>query len=253
MIWHIIRKELLENLLSFRFVLSLLLIICLFAATGFIFVSKYAQQTDDYWKRTNKNLEAFSEQAKHVCNLPFYEQQIWRKPKPLSPCAEGFEQNLPNYFELEAFSVSLPEVKGRSNFLLPQFSDIDWVFIISVLLSFIALLFTHDSFCGERQAGTLRLILSGSIPRYRILLGKYFGAAFTLGAPLLTGLLISLVIVVASGTLQFGCGDWLGILGITLITFLYLSVFLLLGMFVSSRTAHSANSIVIFCLCGYVW
>ena len=250
MIWHIIRKELLENLLSFRFLLSLLLIICLFVATSFVFVNKYTQQTDDYWKRTNENMAAFSKEAEHLYNLPFYEHKIWKKPKPLSLCVEGFERYLPNYFELEVFSASLPEVKSRSNFLLPQFSDIDWVFIISVLLSFIALLFTYDSFCGEKQAGTLRLILASSIPRYKVLLGKYFGAAFTLGVSLLTGLLIGLVIVVSYGTLQFGFGDWLRILGIILISFLYLSMFLLLGMFVSSRTAHSANSIVVLLL---VW
>lgn len=111
--------------------------------------------------------------------------------------------------------------------MLPQFSDIDWVFIISVLLSFIAMLLTYDSFCGERQLGTLRLILSGSIPRYKVLFGKYFGAVFTLGVPLLTGLLISLVIVVSSGTVQFGYGDWSRIFGVALISFLYLSMFLL--------------------------
>jgi len=248
MIWHIIRKELLENFLSFRFILSLLLTICLFAATGFIFVGKYTQQSDDYWERTNKNLAAFEKQAEHLYNLSFYEQKIWRKPKPLSLCAEGFERNLPNYFESQVFRTSLPEVKSRSNFLLPQFSDIDWVFIISVLLSFVALLFTYDSFCGEKQAGTLRLILSGSIPRHKVLLGKYIGAAFTLGVPLLMGVLISLIIVVTSGTVQFGYEDWLRILGIAFISFLYLSMFLLLGMLVSSRMAHSANSIVILLL-----
>jgi ABC-type transport system involved in multi-copper enzyme maturation permease subunit len=250
MIRHIIRKELLENLLSLRFVLSLLLIICLYAAIGFVFVNKYTQQMDDYWKRTNKNIAAFSEGADQLYKLTFYEQEIWRKPRLLSLCAEGFERYLPNYFKSYVFRTYLPEVRSRNNILLPQFSDIDWVFIISMLLSFIAVLFTYDSFCGERQAGTLRLILSGSIPRHQVLLGKYFGATLTLGIPLLVGLLINLVIVSSSDIVTFGSGEWLRIIGIALISFLYLSMFLLLGMFVSSRTAHSANSIVILLL---VW
>lgn len=250
MIRHIIRKELLENLLSLRFVLSLLLIICLYAASGFVFVSKYTRQTDDYWKRTNKNIAAFSERADQLYKLAFYEQEIWIKPKPLSLCVEGFERYLPNYFNSSLFRTPLPEVRSRSNFLLPNFCDIDWVFIISIPLSFVVLLFTYDSFCGERQAGTLRLILSASIPRHKVLLGKYFGAAFTLGIPLLMGLLINLIIVISSDIVKLGSGEWLRIIGIALISFLYLSMFLLLGMFVSSRTAHSANSIIILLL---VW
>ena len=250
MIRHIIRKELLENLLSLRFVLSLLLIICLYAAIGFIFVSKYTRQTDDYWKRTNENTAAFSERAGQLYKLAFYEQEIWRKPKPLSLCVEGFERYLPNYFNSSLFRTALPEVRSRSNFLLPNFCDIDWVFIISTPLSFVVLLFTYDSFCGERQAGTLRLILSGSIPRHKILLGKYIGAILTLGIPLLMGFLINLIIVISSDIVKLGSGEWLRIIGIALISFLYLSMFLLLGMFVSSRTAHSANSIIILLL---VW
>ncbi len=38
MTWRIIFKEILENLLSLRFALSLVLVICLFAASGHCFV-----------------------------------------------------------------------------------------------------------------------------------------------------------------------------------------------------------------------
>ena len=37
MIWQIIRREILENILSLRFMLSLLLVIVLFAVSGFVF------------------------------------------------------------------------------------------------------------------------------------------------------------------------------------------------------------------------
>jgi DNA topoisomerase-6 subunit A len=46
-------KEILENLLSLRFVLSLLLIILLFSASGFIFVLNYKQESQNYWKKAN--------------------------------------------------------------------------------------------------------------------------------------------------------------------------------------------------------
>ncbi len=163
MIRQIIRKEILENFLSLRFMLSLLLVICLFAASGFVFVNSYKQQMGDYWKETNKNLSALNEQSSKLYQLSLYKQQVFRKPKPLSLCAEGFEKSLPNCFRFDTFAIGLPEIKGQSNFMLPHFSDIDWVFIISLILSFVALVFTYNSICGEKEAGTLRLMLVGSI------------------------------------------------------------------------------------------
>ena len=245
MIWHIIRKEILENLLSLRFMLSLILIVSLFAVSGFVFVNKYSQQSQDYWKKTNKNLSSLSEHTNKLYELAFYQQEIYRKPKLLTLCAEGFEKSLPNYFKFDIFTMKLPEVKGRSNFTLPHFSDINWVFIISMIFSFMALIFTYDSICGERESGTLRLMLAGSISRHKILLGKYVGVIFTLGTPLLIGLLVNLIIVASSGIIEFSYDNWLKILTIILLSLLYLSAFVLLGMFISSRLSHSTSSMVV--------
>jgi len=253
MIRQIIHKEILENLLSFRFVLSLVLIILLFAVSGFVFVGKYKQRSSDYWEKTNENLAGLSEQSSRLYKLAFYEQSVWRKPKPLSLCCEGFEKTLPNCFTFDVFSADLPEIKGRSNFTLSRFSSIDWVFIVSMILSFLALVFTYDSLSGEKQDGTLRQILANTIPRHQVLLGKYLGVVITIGIPMFLGLLVSLIIVVASNAAVLSGLDWLKILAIILLSFLYLSVFILLGMFVSSRTSQPANSMVILLLLWVVF
>lgn len=248
MIRQIIRKEILENLLSFRFILSLLLIILLLTVSGFVFVGKYRQQSSDYWEKTNENLAGLNEQSSQLYKFAFHRQTIWRKPKLLSLCAEGFEKSLPNCFRFNVFTSDLPEVRGRSNFTLSHFSSIDWVFIISMILSFVALVFSYDCICGEREAGTLRLMLAGSLPRYKVLIAKYFGVMFTIGIPLFIGLLVNLIIVVSSKGVALEGWIWLKVFAIVVLSFLYLSIFVFLGMFVSSRTAHSANSMVILLL-----
>lgn len=250
MIYQIIRREILDNLLSLRFMLSILLIISLFAASGFVFVDKYTQRIQDYWEQTNKNLSALSRESDQLYKLAFCKQEIWKMPRPLSFCAEGFEKSLPNYFKFDVFTMEYPEAKSQSNFVLDRFSDIDWVFIISLIISFIALLLTYDAICGEKEAGTLRLMLAGAVARHKILLAKYISAMFTIGIPLLLGILVSLIIIVSSNTVVIGAGEWSRIIAIVLLSFLYLSIFVLLGMFVSSRTAHSASSMVILLL---VW
>jgi ABC-type transport system involved in multi-copper enzyme maturation permease subunit len=248
MIRQIVYKEVLENLLSLRFALSVLLTVSLFVVCGYVFVNGYGEQSKDYWKKTNENLSALREESNQLYKVAFYKQGIYRKPQPLGLCAEGFEQSLPNFFEVNAFTADLPETKGQANFALPHFSHVDWVLVISLILSFAALVFTYDSICGEKEDGTLRLTMANTIPRYKVLLGKYAGTMITLAIPLIIGMLVSLIIIIPSKDVAIGGSEWLKILILAIISLLYLSAFVLLGMFVSSRTAHSANAMAVLLL-----
>ena len=265
MVCRIIHREILENLMSLRFTLSVLLSISLFATAGFMFAAKYRQESQDYWENTNENLSGLSKQTKRLCDVALYEQTVYRKPKSLTICTEGFEKYFPNCFRFNIFSMHNTEVRkphnfdlvrsmystkvgSRGNLNLVRFSDIDWIFIISLILSFVALTLTYDTICGEKEAGTLRQMLASSIYRHEILLGKYIGAMLTLGIPVLLGLLVNLLIIISSREITISTGDWYKILTIVLLSFIYLSVFVLLGMFVSSQSTHSANSMVILLL-----
>jgi len=250
MICRIACKEVLENILSLRFTLSLLLSTILFVVCGYVFVNGYQEQSKDYWKKTNENLSALRDESSQLYKVAFYEQGIYSKPKPLGVCAEGDEKSLPNFFAVNAFTTDFPRTRGQANFALGRFSNVDWVLIISLILSFAAMVFTYDTIYGEKEAGTLRMVLANTIPRHKVLLGKYLGAMFTLAIPLLTGMLVSLIIVVFSKDVALSGDEWLKILAIVLVSLLYLSIFILLGLFVSSRTGHSANSMAILLL---VW
>ena len=244
MIRHILGKEILRNLLSLRFALVMLLSLALFAVSSIVFVHQHRQESQEYWRHTNENLGGFSDQTGQLCKLGFYAQKIWKQPRALALCAGGNEKYLPPFFTVDVFRIDLRDLESQGNFLLPVFSDVDWVFIISTLLSFVAISFTYDAFSGERQAGTLRLTLSHSVPRHAVFLGKYLGALVSIGIPLLAGLLVSLIIVITSGV-TIGASQWGAIVVIVLLSLLYLSLFALAGLLVSSRTAHPATGIVI--------
>jgi ABC-2 type transport system permease protein len=250
MVRFILKKEMLENLTSLRFVITFVLILSLFAMGAFVFVNKHQQRLHDYWTNMNRNHAAFNETSDKLYRTALYNQQVCSKPNVLTLCTEGFEKYIPNSFSFNAFSKTYPTHRGRMNDLLPGFFDLDWSFIVSLFLSFAILVLTYDSFSGEKQTGTLRLLLSGSIARHSVLLGKYMGVMVTIGLPLLVGLLTSLIIVSAFGRAPIGMTEWSKMLVIILLSFLYLSTFACLGMLVSSRTSHPLNSIVILL---FVW
>jgi ABC-type transport system involved in multi-copper enzyme maturation permease subunit len=248
MIRQIIGKEILEHILSLRFMLSLLLTISLFAANGVIFVRRYERQLAQCSKKNNKDLEGFREQSPRLFQLAFYRHEIYAKPGALTCCAEGHERALPNCVRFTGFTSDLPEVRNQGNFTLPHFSDIDWAFIAAMILSFVVLVFTYDSISGEKETGTLALMLAGAVPRYAVLLAKYAAAMVTLGIPLCLGLLTNLIVVVSSRSVAFESAEWWKILALVFLSLLYLSIFVWLGIFVSSRTGHPANGMVILLL-----
>ena len=54
-----------------------------------------------------------------------------------------------------------------------MFLTVDVVFIFKIVLSALAILFAYNTISGEREDGTLKLVLSNAIPRDTIVLGKY--------------------------------------------------------------------------------
>ena len=118
------------------------------------------------------------------------------------------------------------------------------------MLSLIALLFTFDSISGEREHGTLRLMLANAIPRHTVLIGKFLGALISIIMPLSLAVLMNLLVISTSSAVHLGTNAW-GRLGITfLIAILYLCLFLALGLLVSARVQRRAVSLVILLL---VW
>jgi len=243
-------NEILQNIKSLRFILSMLIVIILFCVSGLFFAGHYHSQLDDYFKITNNNLSDLRGQTDQLYKLAFFEQNVCRQPDVLTLCCEGYESQLPNSFKFNVFDITLPEVKGQTNITLPKFDRIDWVFIINIVLSFVAFVFSYDCFCGERENGTLRLILSSSISRHKILLGKYLGIMLNLGIPLAVGIMINLIIIVVTGDTYIGTSQWLRIAGIIILAVLYLSIFILLGMFVSARTAYASHSMIMLL---FIW
>ena len=128
--------------------------------------------------------------------------------------------------------------------LVSDFVEIDWVFVIGFCLSLLALLLTYDGVCGERQAGTLRLLLAGPTPRYAVLLGKFGAAWAVLAVTLAMGLVVNLLIVQLFGPLELstGMGARLGL--IFAAGLLYLACCVGLGLLISASSDRPAACLV---------
>lgn len=133
---------------------------------------------------------------------------------------------------------------------MDMFASIDIVFIFEVILSLLALIFAYDALAGEYERGTLRLVLTHSIPRGYILLAKYISAMLCLLVPLLMSLLLAVILLTTTLTISLNTDDFLRIGGIIFTTVVYLSIFYLIGMLISAATRRTRTALM---LSMFVW
>ena len=258
MIGMIARREFLSNVLSFRFFVGFVLCQVLIISSAYVLTRDYEQRLSHY----NEAVSAHREELRKVKVYSRLKVTVDRAPEPLSIFCLGFDRQIGNTVtvshgdvpDLMAGSEIMPDVivtgYGRSNPLLLVFPSLDIAFVIQVVLSLLALLFAYDTISGERERGTAALMLSNSVSRGKVLLGKYIGGMASLCIPFLAGLLSGLVVVSFSPSVDLQTSDWIRLGLIFLCSLIYISAFFTLGMLVSSRASNSPTSLIVLL---FIW
>jgi ABC-type transport system involved in multi-copper enzyme maturation permease subunit len=247
MVLEVIFKELRENFHTVRFYLILLLTIALFIVSGIIFSSNSKQKVADYRSGVSENESLLNEKSKNLCELAEFRQNLLKRTNSLELISEADEKYLPNKFQADIYVLDFPEVEGRGNLLLKEFSHIDWEFIVGIVLSFLAFVLGYDAVCGEKEQKTLSLIFSNSVKTSHVFLGKFLGLLISLLIPFLLGSIISLLITGSGKNFSIDYGK---VAIFVFVSFIYLSLFMLIGITVSSIFSQSIISAV---TCLFIW
>ena len=242
----LMRRELLANLMTFRFVVAMVVTLSLVVANTVVLIADYERRLISY----NTAVQQHAQKLVRPGTYSYMEGQILvdRLPNPLSIFNAGLDRRLGNSINVEHVLVpTLWDTHSHSadNPFLNLFSSVDLVLIFQVILSLLALLFAHDAIAGEREAGTLRLTLANPISRPVILLAKYISAMTCLILPVVMGLLLVLILFSISGSILLSGDDWLRIGGILLTTIIYLSAFYLIGLLISVTTRRTATALMV--------
>jgi ABC-type transport system involved in multi-copper enzyme maturation permease subunit len=235
MLKTIIAKEFLNNILNLRFMIGLVLCLIITVACIVILAHDYRQELADYNHRVNLQDEFLSNYATR--GRMFRTIPTQKPPERFRPLIIGIsgDENSKSFDE-----NPLP-------ILFPSF---DFLFIVTIIMSLLAILFSYDAVTGERQRGTLRLVISNSISRTMILFGKFIGGVTSLIIPFILALLVGVLYINLNPNIQWDSSAWaeLGLLTAASITFI--TLFYLLGLMVSTFSRYSAISIL---NCLFLW
>jgi len=225
----LIAKEVRMNLLSFRFLASFVILLVVVAVTALVLASDYTRKLDEYSQR-QAEVEKYLRSYAHFNRI----QNVLQATQPPIPF-EALIRGLTAEVNMDEFDDDPLPV---------MFPLIDLVFIVTILVSLIALILSYDAICGEREDGTLKLMLSNGLPRSKIVLAKLAGGVLTLAAPFLVSLATGMLIILLHPRVSWAGADW-GAFGLIVVgALVYIAVFELIGIFLSSAHKASASSIM---------
>ncbi|MYC78588.1 ABC transporter permease [Candidatus Poribacteria bacterium] len=255
-LWLVIQREFVSNVLTSRFMIGF--VVCVLSTAVAVFV-----QVDDYEKRLSGYNTALREAETEAQEWDLYvdiKPKAHRKPNPLSIFNVGTENDGANTVTVELgkpiFVFSSPmweaptQKRGSDNPFLAMFLSVDVVFIFKIVLSALAILFAYNTVSGEREDGTLKLVLSNSIPRDTVILGKYLGGMLSLFPIVLVSLIVALLIAVSSPVTGFDGNDIAHIVLMFGVSLLYVSTWYLLGLLLSVWTKTAATTLI---LSMFIW
>lgn len=250
MLRDIITKEIQDMIMSPRFIFTFLLCTILILLSIYTGINNYQAEQKEYSAAVALNRKNLESQQSYQ-TLAGLGTKINRKPQVLSTVVNGVQEAVGRVATINiAYDPSMIDSKYSSSPIFAIFGALDLIFIVKIVLSLFAILFTYDAIVGEKERGTLKLALSNRIPRDRLILGKAIGGFISLLIPLVIPVVLGLLILMIYPNISLSGDDWLR-LGIICVTFLlYLSVFFTLGLFVSARTSRSSTS---FLLLLFIW
>ncbi len=245
MLMTLIQKEIMHHILSVRFVSLLLMCLLLVPLTLSINYRRYSQNLVDYQESVKREQTEAKANPPNASDPNTEVSKLFLKPTPLSVFANGLEDALPTYLGMTRNGVRQGSAGVSQASVAYVLGNLDFLFIVGTVFSLLALLFTFDAVAGEREAGTLRINLSNALPRDVFLWSKLIGGYIVFVVPFLVSFLLGLLLITWQG---FPLGEFKiagPVLGLTLISLLYIAVFFAIGVVISTYLDNAKTALIV--------
>ncbi|MFC1714196.1 ABC transporter permease subunit [Candidatus Poribacteria bacterium] len=235
MIWTVMRKEIVHHIATTR-------VFVFFAVSTTLFVINAINFVGDY----KSKLATYNEQQPDgSASRSTIGTSAIAKPNSLEFLVEGNSHMRPRYIRINLDGTLMSGVRSPyENFKLPNVRRIDWSFIIQTIYALFCVVLVFDAISGERERDTLRLMMSNSISRAQILLGKYLAALVVILVVFLIGGLLSLAVISLISVRALDVGGVAPFILYTILSVFYVSLFINMSLLLSTLTRTSVTALI---------
>jgi ABC-type transport system involved in multi-copper enzyme maturation permease subunit len=245
-----LRKELLSNILSLRYGIVLCVFVLLTLAATAVRTHLYQKQTQDHAEAQQERTHI----VERIHNAHFSEaigHRVAAPPSRLAIFANGLEDEMTRPADFSGIITwniyDRSDLKvGLRRHAVPSYRyglRLDIVTIINLVASLFALLLVFDGVCGEKENGTLKLLLSGPLPRDTVILSKMAAGAITLLVPLVISWAASVLYVTVAAGVALDTEHLVRVLLMAGLSCLYVTVCFSVGVAVSVLVHRSATAL----------
>ena len=245
MLITLIRKEISETVLDLRFMVTALLCVVLIPLGMYVNCKEYEQRLAGTQREHQMYRQRYGTPVKtHTWGEE--EAQGFRFPSEMSLFASGLDSFLPDKVYTSPSGLFRTVRHSRlDNRHALLFGRMDFLFNVTFILSLAVMVISFSTISGERETGTLRLMIAHAVPRAQIILAKVMGRYVTVLVPFLLSVLIALLILEMSPDVSIGSREvWPAFLVILGATLLFLLTMMCLGICISTFTCHAMGSMV---------
>ncbi|MEX1140628.1 MAG: ABC transporter permease subunit [Bacteroidota bacterium] len=243
----LLNKELRSILLSPKFPVTFGVASLLMLLSVFVGIREYQSYTRQY-ESANELVRQEMRESRSWMGL---NSRIYREPDPMQIFVSGVHNDVGRLSGISAWQpIKLINSTYSDDPIFALFRFIDFTFIVQVVLTLFAILFTYDAINGERERGTLQLMAAQAVPRSSLILAKFAGTWLGLVIPLTIPVFLSLFLLPIFGVPMTG-EHWMRVGLLMVAALLLFTFFTAFGIFVSSVTRRSSVSFL-FCLVAWV-
>ena len=224
----LLKKELLANLLDSKFLLCYLAIFSLVITSIVNMGFQYKNDYEDALRKREKYEKQLAE-AKDVGESQAF--KVVTTPSKMRVYSLGFDKEISRTFS--GYGQGDASQLANVDPLHIQYKIYDLGFIITIILSLLAIFLNYDSITAEIDSRTMHLVLSNSISKSTIILSKILGGYAILIFPLVFTWLLGTVVLTATAGIYFGPVDWLRAFLMLGLACLYLALIFLITSFYS--------------------
>ncbi|MEK7407479.1 MAG: ABC transporter permease subunit [Acidobacteriota bacterium] len=225
---ELVLKELHDHLLSLRFQAGFLLALVLVSASAFVLSSNYQRDNAEYVQRLRQE-DDFLRRYAHLNRLG----GVLTARRP--PAAMALVRGLANEAGMETLD---------SDPMLEMFPPMDLPAVVAIIFSLFGIVLGFDAINGERERGTLRLVLANPVRRFELLAAKWAGGMLVLAAAFVAAVLAGAGIVLARSGAHWSREEWLAFAGVCAASLVYCGAFYSLALMFSALARRSSVSVL---------